>query len=57
MSSLMPMATTDRLTLIDLIHDAPLMIVMAVTGGGVGSVSDLLSVPGASRTVLEVAVP
>ena len=57
MSSLMPMATTDRLTLIDLIHDAPLVIVMAVTGGGVGSVSDLLSVPGASRTVLEVTVP
>jgi len=51
------MATTDRLTLVGLIHDAPLMIVMAVTGGGVASISDLLSVPGASRTVLEATVP
>lgn len=51
------MAATDRLTLIDLIHDAPLMIVMAITGGGVASISDLLSVPGASRTVLEATVP
>lgn len=51
------MATTDRLTLVDLIHDAPLMMVMAVTGGGVASISDLLSVPGASRTVLEATVP
>ena len=51
------MATTDRLTLVDLIHDAPLMIVLAVTGGGVASISDLLSVPGASRTVLEATVP
>jgi nicotinamide mononucleotide (NMN) deamidase PncC len=38
-------------------HDAPLMIVLAVTGGGVASISDLLSVPGASRTVLEATVP
>jgi len=51
------MATTDRLTLVDLIHDAPLMIVLAVTGGGVASISDLLSVPGASRTVLQATVP
>ncbi|MEC8923536.1 MAG: CinA family protein [Actinomycetota bacterium] len=51
------MAATDRLALIDLIHDAPLVIVMAVTGGGVGSISDLLSVPGASRTILEATVP
>ena len=51
------MATTDRLTLVDLIHDAPLMMVMAITGGGVASISDLLSVPGASRTVLEATVP
>jgi nicotinamide mononucleotide (NMN) deamidase PncC len=33
------------------------MIVLAVTGGGVASISDLLSVPGASRTVLEATVP
>ena len=51
------MAPADRMTLIDLIHDAPLVIVMAVTGGGVASISDLLSVPGASRTVLEATVP
>ena len=51
------MVATDRLTLVGLIHDAPLMIVLAVTGGGVASISDLLSVPGASRTVLEASVP
>jgi hypothetical protein len=46
-----------RLELIRLIHDAPGLAVLAVTGGGVAAIVDLLSVPGASRTVLEVVVP
>ena len=52
-----PMTTTERLQLIDQIHDSPLMVVIAVSGGGVASISDLLLVPGASRTVLEAQVP
>lgn len=32
-------------------------MVLAVTGGGVAAITDLLRVPGASRTVLEVLVP
>ena len=51
------MTTTERLKLIDQIHDSPLMVVIAVSGGGVASISDLLLVPGASRTVLEARVP
>ena len=39
------------------IHSTEPLLVLAVTGGGVASVSDLLSVGGASRTVLEVTVP
>jgi hypothetical protein len=46
-----------RNALVAQIHDAPLTIVLAVTGGGVASIGDLLGVPGASRTVLEVTVP
>ena len=57
MPSPAPMTATERLQLIDQIHDSPLMVVIAVSGGGVASISDLLLVPGASRTVLEVQVP
>ena len=57
MPSPAPMTTTERLQLIDQIHDSPLMVVIAVSGGGVASISDLLLVPGASRTVLEAQVP
>ncbi len=39
------------------IHATPTLLVLAVTGGGVAAVTDLLGVPGASRTVLEVLVP
>jgi nicotinamide mononucleotide (NMN) deamidase PncC len=39
------------------IHDTTTMVVLAVTGGGMAAVTDLLGVPGASRTVLEVQVP
>jgi nicotinamide mononucleotide (NMN) deamidase PncC len=39
------------------IHDAPLRLVLSVTGGGSRAVAELLSVPGASRTVIEAVVP
>ncbi len=39
------------------IHAAPAQLVLAVTGGGSGAISQLLSVPGGSRTVLEAIVP
>jgi nicotinamide mononucleotide (NMN) deamidase PncC len=44
-------------SLIRQIHDAPGQFVLCVTGGGSQSISALLEVPGASRTVLEAAVP
>ena len=44
------------ITVID-IHDAPQRGVFYVTGGGSLFVSDLLTVPGASNTVLEAQVP
>lgn len=39
------------------IHDSPYKIVMAVTGGGIGAIHDLLTTPGASRSILEASVP
>jgi nicotinamide mononucleotide (NMN) deamidase PncC len=39
------------------VHATPTMAVLALTGGGMASIVDLLSVGGASRTVLEVTVP
>ena len=42
---------------IRLIHDAPGKLVLCVTGGGSLAISSLLNTPGASRTVLEAAVP
>jgi hypothetical protein len=44
-------------TLIARLHDAGPRYVLAVTGGGVGAAAWLLSVPGSSRSVLEVLVP
>jgi len=43
--------------LVAAIHAAPARVVIAVTGGGSGAIGRLLQVPGASRTVLEAAVP
>lgn len=43
--------------LVEAIHAAPHRAVVAVTGGGSGAIERLLSVPGASRTVLEAVVP
>lgn len=43
--------------LIEKIHAGPTKLVVAVTGGGSGAISDLLGVPGGSRTLLEAVVP
>ena len=43
--------------LITAIHDSEHQAVLAITGGGSGAISQLLQVPGASRTVLEAVVP
>jgi len=42
---------------VELIHRAPGRVVLVVSGGGSGAIGSLLTVPGASRTVLEVEVP
>ena len=39
------------------IHNSDIRCVLAVTGGGTSAISDLLAVPGASRTLLEATVP
>lgn len=39
------------------IHDSGFRIVLAVTGGGIGAIHDLLTTPGASRSILEATVP
>lgn len=43
--------------LIEAIHRTPVRCVLALTGGGASAAALLLSVPGGSRTVLEVVVP
>ncbi len=47
----------DRLELVRAIHDSPVLIVLAIAGGGNAAITDLLDVPGASRTILEIRVP
>ncbi|HVA47707.1 MAG TPA: CinA family protein [Pirellulales bacterium] len=42
---------------IEALHASPGRLVLVVTGGGSQAISALLEVPGASRTVLEAAVP
>lgn len=39
------------------VHDCEQQAVLAITGGGSSAISQLLQVPGASRTVLEAVVP
>ncbi|HMO87474.1 MAG TPA: CinA family protein, partial [Lacipirellulaceae bacterium] len=48
------MASADLITAV---HSSGRQIVLAVTGGGGRALSDLLDVPGASRSVLEAIVP
>lgn len=47
----------DRQALVQAIHASPAQLVLAVAGGGNACITDLLDVPGASATVLEVCVP
>ena len=51
------MTPSERRAMIRAIHDSPLRIVLSVTGGGMLAVSDLLTVPGGSRPILEATVP
>ena len=51
------LSVTARRNLVSNLHSASMKIVLAVTGGGAACISDLLTVPGASQTVLEVVVP
>ena len=44
-------------SLIKQIHDSDWQLVVALSGGGSGFLSELLQVPGASRTVLDASVP
>lgn len=52
-------AVSDRgvVEAVEALHASEHRIVLAVRGGGVAAVTDLLGVAGASRTVLEVSVP
>jgi nicotinamide mononucleotide (NMN) deamidase PncC len=49
--------STSATQIVRRIHDAPLRLVLAVTGGGASAIDHLLIVPGASRSVLEATVP
>ena len=51
------LSVTGPRNLVSNLHSASMKIVLAVTGGGAACISDLLTVPGASQTVLEVVVP
>ncbi len=46
-----------RVSLIEAIHASGHQVVLAVTGGGSSAISELLGVPGASRTILEASIP
>ena len=48
---------TQRRALVRALHLTPAQLVLAITGGGFGVLTDLLLVPGASGTVLEITVP
>lgn len=50
------MAITHR-ELIDRIHAAPRRFVFSASGGGSGALAEMLSVPGASHSVLEAVIP
>ena len=47
----------NRRMLVEEIHDTKTRLVLAIAGGGNAAITDLLDVPGASRTVLEIIVP
>lgn len=47
----------DHTEVVTAIHQSPSRLVLALTGGGSGLISTLLTTPGASQTVLECIVP
>lgn len=57
MQSPSPRSVDQRRRLVAAVHDTPVMLVLAVAGGGNAVMLDLLEVGGASRTVLEMVVP
>lgn len=46
-----------RIALVQSLHQSPVKLVLALSGGGSLTLGDLLSVPGGSQTVLEASVP
>ena len=46
-----------RIECVQALHQSPTQIVAALSGGGTFFLSDLLAVPGGSRTLIEAAVP
>jgi len=48
---------TTQTLLVQEVHAGGMSLILAVTGGGSGAIAALLTVPGASRTVLEAVVP
>jgi nicotinamide mononucleotide (NMN) deamidase PncC len=51
------MREVDAASLVARIHDAPIQLALAITGGGSRAIAELLEVPGGSRTLLEAVVP
>jgi len=47
----------NKADLVARIHDSGCRLVIHITGGGMSAVPDLLAVPGASRTILDLSVP
>ena len=48
---------SDLESIIRRVHESPLQVVVVVTGGGSRALAELLSVPGASKTLLEGLIP
>jgi nicotinic acid mononucleotide adenylyltransferase len=46
-----------RIDYVRQLHQSPAQIILSLTGGGSLIIADLLTVPGASKTVIDVAVP
>lgn len=57
MESASPESDATRRALVEAMHATEWRVVLAVAGGGNAAITDLLDVPGASRTVLEIRVP
>ena len=51
------LSPSERHAIVSALHAHPARLVLVVAGGGNAIITDLLDVPGASRTVLEAVVP